>query len=167
MQAFLSGGPVMYVLLVLSVVAVSLILYAVRALRTMRTEPGMWLDDAFGFLERLKQMEEQDSSALAIQAIERACFRVHSAILWLSRLAGMATLLGLLGTVLGISEAFADMQRQGQAGPEVFAAGFYQALHTTIAGLILALPFLLAHHLLKDSLAVRQLDLLMGLQQKK
>tara|TARA_B100001778_G_scaffold262403_1_gene222947 strand:+ start:129 stop:473 length:345 start_codon:yes stop_codon:yes gene_type:complete len=96
----------------------------------------------------------------AVQAIERICFTTHSAILWLSRLASMATLLGLLGTVLGISQAFADMQVQGQAGPDVFAAGIYQALHTTIAGLILALPFLLAHHLLKDALAVRQLDLL-------
>ena len=75
----------------------------------------------------------------------------------------MATLLGLLGTVLGISQAFADMQATGQAGPDVFAAGIYEALHTTIAGLLLALPFLLAHHLLRDALSLRQLELLSSL----
>ncbi len=155
MQAYLAGGPVMYVLTLLSVIAVSLILYSAKALRSMRKDSGNWISRI-----RTSVQELGGGEGATVQAIERICFTTHSAILWLSRLASMATLLGLLGTVLGISQAFADMQVQGQAGPDVFAAGIYQALHTTIAGLILALPFLLAHHLLKDALAVRQLDLL-------
>ncbi len=162
MEAYLAGGPVMYVLTVLSVVAVSLILYASHSLRSMRREPGPWMDRVQSSMASLG-----DSHGAQTQAIERICFSTHSAILWLSRLASMATLLGLLGTVLGISQAFADMQVQGQAGPDVFAAGIYQALHTTIAGLMLALPFLLAHHLLKDALAVRQLDLLSQLKARE
>ena len=161
MEAFLAGGPVMIVLTFLSVVALSLVLYSIHSLRTMHVSAEEWIDRA---QESMNDLGNSDSAS--VQAIERICFRTHSAILWLSRLASMATLLGLLGTVLGISQAFADMQVEGQAGPDVFAAGIYQALHTTIAGLILALPFLLAHHLLKDALAVRQLDLLSGLQRR-
>ncbi|MCB1137945.1 MAG: MotA/TolQ/ExbB proton channel family protein [Leptospiraceae bacterium] len=158
MQAYLAGGPVMYLLTILSIVAVALILYSIFRLHSMRSRRAEWQELALAFLQ-----ESGDGEAAATRAVQRASFRLQSAIHWLSRLAGMATLLGLLGTVLGISQAFADMQATGQAGPDVFAAGIYEALHTTIAGLLLALPFLLAHHLLRDALSLRQLELLSSL----
>ena len=52
----------------------------------------------------------------------------------------MAPLLGLLGTTWGIMRAFDDMAKTGSAGPSVVAAGVAEALVTTGAGLLIAVP---------------------------
>ncbi|MCK5944395.1 MAG: MotA/TolQ/ExbB proton channel family protein, partial [Planctomycetes bacterium] len=65
--------------------------------------------------------------------------------------AAVAPLLGLLGTVLGIADAFAAVEQTGlgsQEGSEALAAGIKVALYTTIFGLFVAIPAtLLAAHL--------------------
>jgi len=61
-----------------------------------------------------------------------------------------APLIGLLGTVWGIMRAFHDMARTGSAGPSVVAAGVAEALFTTAAGLVGAVPaVLLYNHLVR------------------
>jgi biopolymer transport protein ExbB len=61
-----------------------------------------------------------------------------------------APLIGLLGTVWGIMRAFHDMARTGSAGPSVVAAGVAEALFTTAAGLVVAVPaVLLYNHLVR------------------
>ena len=49
-------------------------------------------------------------------------------------------LVGLLGTVWGIMRAFRDMAMTGSAAPSVVAAGVAEALITTAAGLVVAVP---------------------------
>jgi len=54
--------------------------------------------------------------------------------------AAVAPLVGLLGTVWGIMRAFNDMALTGSAAPSVVAAGVAEALVTTAAGLVVAVP---------------------------
>jgi biopolymer transport protein ExbB len=62
----------------------------------------------------------------------------------------IAPLLGLLGTVWGMILAFANIAAyRGLGKPELLAEGIYQALVTTAAGLVIAIPALVAHHHLK------------------
>jgi biopolymer transport protein ExbB len=66
----------------------------------------------------------------------------------LGTMAAVAPLIGLLGTVVGIMRAFGDMARIGSASPSVVAAGVAEALITTAAGLIVAVPaVMLFNHL--------------------
>jgi biopolymer transport protein ExbB/TolQ len=58
----------------------------------------------------------------------------------LGTLGNTAPLIGLLGTVWGIMRAFHDMASTGSAGPSVVAAGVAEALFTTAAGLLVAVP---------------------------
>jgi biopolymer transport protein TolQ len=58
----------------------------------------------------------------------------------------VAPLIGLLGTVWGIMRAFHDMARTGSAGPSVVAAGVAEALFTTAAGLLVAVPAVLIYN---------------------
>ena len=60
----------------------------------------------------------------------------------LATMAAIAPLLGLLGTVWGIMRAFGDMARVGSAAPSVVASGVAEALVTTAAGLVVAVPAL-------------------------
>ncbi len=57
-------------------------------------------------------------------------------------LANAATLLGLLGTVMGLIQAFHNIAVTGSGGPVVVSAGIAQALMTTAFGLIIGIPTL-------------------------
>jgi biopolymer transport protein ExbB len=61
----------------------------------------------------------------------------------LGSMAAIAPLVGLLGTVWGIMRAFHDMSQSGSAAPSVVAAGVAEALLTTAAGLVIAVPAVL------------------------
>ena len=61
----------------------------------------------------------------------------------------LAPLLGFLGTVFGMIQCFAEISvREGQADPSDLAAGISQALITTAAGLIIAIPIQMAYNYL-------------------
>ncbi len=65
---------------------------------------------------------------------------------FLGTMGNTAPLLGLLGTVWGIMRAFHDMARTGSAGPSVVAAGVAEALFTTAAGLLVAVPAVMIYN---------------------
>lgn len=64
----------------------------------------------------------------------------------LGTMAAVAPLVGLLGTVWGIMRAFHDMAAVGSAAPSVVAAGVAEALVTTAAGLVVAVPALMLYN---------------------
>jgi len=80
---------------------------------------------------------------------------------YLSMLANSATLLGLLGTIFGLTTAFSAVGAAEPAQRSAFlAAGISQALNTTAFGLIVAVPTLLLHGFLvsKVEAIVEQVD---------
>ncbi len=64
----------------------------------------------------------------------------------LGTLANVSLLLGLLGTVTGMIRLFGVISEQGPGNPAALASGIAEALITTAAGLIIAIPTRLAHH---------------------
>lgn len=64
-------------------------------------------------------------------------------------LAAVAPLLGLLGTVTGIIQTFGVIKSYGATDPGMMAGGISEALVTTASGLIIAIPILLFHSLLR------------------
>jgi biopolymer transport protein ExbB len=64
----------------------------------------------------------------------------------LGTMGNTAPLIGLLGTVWGIMRAFHDMASTGSAGPSVVAAGIAEALFTTAAGLLVAVPAVILYN---------------------
>jgi biopolymer transport protein ExbB len=64
-------------------------------------------------------------------------------------LAAIAPLLGLLGTVTGIIKTFRTLRSVGHSNIELLAGGRSDALTTTAAGLIVAIPVLIIHSVLK------------------
>jgi biopolymer transport protein ExbB len=65
-------------------------------------------------------------------------------------IAGLAPLLGLLGTVLGMIEAFQAMEAAGkQVEPSILSGGIWKALLTTAVGLIVAVPAIVIHNWLE------------------
>ncbi len=73
-------------------------------------------------------------------------------VTWLSVIADVAPLLGLLGTVVGMIKVFASIMEYGVGDAGVLAGGISQALITTAAGLVVAIPALLLYRYLKSRL---------------
>lgn len=72
--------------------------------------------------------------------------KLEKFLLFLGSMGTIAPLLGLLGTVVGLSRAFKDLALSGSAGPSVVAAGISEALYATIAGLSIAIPTVLFYN---------------------
>ena len=90
-------------------------------------------------------MKEAMETAIAEQTAEQ--FRK---IEYLNIIGNLGPLLGLLGTVLGMIEAFQDLMAQGgDAKPATLAGGISTALTHTFLGLLLAVPCLAAFGVLR------------------
>jgi biopolymer transport protein ExbB len=76
----------------------------------------------------------------------------------LGTIAAVSPLLGLLGTVTGMIRTFKAITVAGVGDPTAMAGGIAEALITTAAGLIIAVPALMAYRYLRgrvDSLVIR------------
>jgi len=83
-----------------------------------------------------KEMEETISNAA-----KEEIFYLERRLGVLATIAGVAPLLGFLGTVTGMIRAFMEIQRLGgNVNSTVLAGGIWEALMTTAAGLIVGIP---------------------------
>lgn len=64
--------------------------------------------------------------------------RLEKGLTWLSMLIAIAPMLGFMGTVIGMIDAFDRIQAEGEMSPSVVAGGIKFALLTTVGGLIVA-----------------------------
>lgn len=176
LQEFLQiGGPVVWILTALSIIALSIILMKLWQFALTRPESSSHLDRV---LDNWKQGESDQALALLKQTrpvdelvlmsikglnsahtelatlkeeLDRvATLRLNQLRAYLRPLEVIATLsplLGLLGTVLGMIVAFQQMEAAGnQVDPSVLSGGIWQALLTTAVGLAVAIPVVMAHN---------------------
>jgi biopolymer transport protein TolQ len=88
------------------------------------------------------------------QALERAAqtasseslTHMESRMTWLATIAQSATFIGLFGTVMGIIDAFHGLGTAGAATLRAVAPGISEALITTAAGLVVAVPALIGYN---------------------
>jgi biopolymer transport protein ExbB len=171
LTAFLhKGGPALWVIALLSILTLALILWKLWRLARQgawargraRTAVGLWCEGgqaaalealarggdlrarlaagAMGALRnpRMNREEAREETTRVAKA-ELAELRVGLRALEL--IATIAPLIGLLGTVLGMIEAFQALQESGaRADPSVLAGGIWEALLTTAAGMGVAIP---------------------------
>jgi len=98
--------------------------------------------------EVIRTMEENPEAAEEKMhiALSEQRLQMERNLGFLGTMGNTAPLLGLLGTVWGIMRAFHDMARTGSAGPSVVAAGVAEALFTTAAGLLVAVPAVMIYN---------------------
>ena len=123
----------MWVLTALSIAALAVMIYLWYSQRS-----GIVLPEA---LEKIKKAKDPAAEGGRIAA------ELTAAVDWLADIAAIAPLVGLLGTVLGMFQAFGGIAADVSAGakPVVLAQGVSQAIVTTIFGLVVAIPCLVAY----------------------
>ena len=73
---------------------------------------------------------------------------------WLATVGSVSPLLGLLGTVLGVMNAFLGIAQGGSGNIAAIAPGVAQALVTTVVGLAVAIPAVIAYNILVNRLGL-------------
>lgn len=167
------GGPVLLVLLVMSVVALAIILLKIYQFLVMRVgEKGFVAhvlkyycaghhEEALRVLARRRgpvaqvmevaivgHAREDLDEKLVREEVQRVAGmqleRMRSYLRGLEVIGTLSPLLGLLGTVLGMIEAFQQLEQVGnRVDPAVLSGGIWEALLTTAAGLVVAIPSLM------------------------
>lgn len=162
-----SGGPVIWLIGALSVICLALILWkiwrllrlgawsrgaaerVVAAYTAGRREESEALGRRGGARARVAAAAVSARSRLPDAAAREETTRhaktelaeARSGLRALELIAQIAPLLGLLGTVLGMIEAFQALQEAGaRADPAALAGGIWEALLTTAAGMAVAIP---------------------------
>jgi biopolymer transport protein ExbB len=163
---YVMGGGLMHGLSVCSVLILGTIVERAYALRGAATVPRRLKGEieralAVGNLSELKRLCEGSGSALARlagQALDPAvtpdtiesagAYEAHRMLRnlpLLVALGNLSTMIGLLGTVLGMIDAFDRIALVGSGDARVVAGGIFLALITTAAGLFAAIAAVAAH----------------------
>jgi len=172
-EFFLKGGPLMWPILLCSVISITIILerfyhlYQARTripnifsrvkslLKENNAEEALKLCEntsgpiahilAIGIHIRHRSLEEKEK--LISRAGSKIIRQLDKNLRALAIIGNTAPLLGLLGTVTGMIRAFMKIQELGgRVDASVLASGIWEALITTAAGLSVAIPTIVFYH---------------------
>lgn len=156
----------MYVLLLLSIAAVAIAIDKYRSLKIARKANAKiaslisqqekldnvrailrvyGIDSPLGvMLDKLYNSEDVDMGLVKESmetAAESEILKLEKGMGWLSTIAAIAPLIGFLGTVTGMVRVFMNIQGQSQNGIDIniLAGGIWEALITTVGGLIVGI----------------------------
>jgi biopolymer transport protein ExbB len=176
------GGPIVAILLVLSVISAAVILLKIFQFWSAGLSKRSFVDPAVdkveagdlgGALEILKKQKTPLARAMAagVRAKMRGDLRdedvaaeisrvgtmeigsLQRYLRWLEVIGNISPLLGLLGTVIGMINAFQSLEAAGtQVDPALLSGGIWVALLTTAVGLIVALPAITALNLFEGKI---------------
>ncbi len=179
---FQKGGPLMYPLLVLGIVAIALIIERFYSLSSKKLIPRKEVEAIFLYLKEGRFTEaittakvhrslatniianvlefymngrrEKEDLELAAEEVARVEIpKLESYINLLGAIAAISPLLGFLGTVTGMIQVFEALSIEGLTNPAVLSSGISQALITTAFGLSIAIPSLAAYWYFRSKLS--------------
>ncbi|MBI5866316.1 MAG: MotA/TolQ/ExbB proton channel family protein [Planctomycetes bacterium] len=182
----MKGGPAMAAILLCSLVALTIVVERLIVLRKRCVIPPGFVSALSGLAaDRGRALEycSSDGSPLAnvcAAAVQRAghpreqvekavegagrreIVRLRQRMRVLGALPQVSTMLGLLGTIFGMIKTFQAVAASGQAlgKTELLAKGIFEAWTCTAAGLLVAIPVLVAYHALMGRIdgLIAQLD---------
>lgn len=95
-----------------------------------------------------RQMPKADVEDLMVSTRLEEKVKMEKLLMFIGSMGTICPLMGLLGTVAGLSSAFSALALSGSAGPSVVAAGISEALFATIMGLAIAIPTVMSYNYL-------------------
>jgi len=163
----------MYVLMVISVIAIGIVIEKYRQLKKVKAA-NLKLQTSLKQQDKLDNMRsvlkihgeqsplgqmldklfnsKTDNPELINQSMESAAnMQLHElerGMGWLSTFAAIAPLIGFLGTVIGMVKVFMNIQGNSQSGVDIsmLAGGIWEALLTTIGGLIVGIVVIIFYN---------------------
>jgi biopolymer transport protein ExbB len=180
------GGPVMWPLLIMSIIAVAVIAERAWAMQKAKTNVNEFLTKIRKSLivnksvrDAMKVCEQYRGPVASImkaglmkyghpkedveKTIETAALyevsRLERGLVVLASIANVAPLLGFFGTVTGMIKSFDALAEAGLSNPGLVASGISEALITTAGGLAVAIPTQLGYNYFMNSINKKVRDI--------
>lgn len=174
-QLTLEGGPIMIPIALMWIVAIYLFIERLLTIRKANQDPEAFMSKVKelvlrGDINGARMMCNRQDSPIArmiekgisrigspLKTIEASIenvgklevFKLEKNLPTLATIAGAAPMIGFLGTVIGMVQAFiAISQEEGSVSPKLLSSGIYTAMITTVAGLIVGIIAYLAYNFL-------------------
>ena len=171
-ELYWTGGVFMHPILMCSIIGLAIIIERLFFFAKARTNTGRLMNELLrvlneeGFESAQRMLHGTRGPIAAVlhsglarakkgpEAVEKAITTAASietallerGLIWLATVANIAPLLGFLGTVSGMIHAFEAIAAAEEVSAKLVATGIYEALITTAAGLIVAIPVQTAHN---------------------
>jgi len=166
-----NGGWLMVPIIACSIIALAISVERLLALRVTKIAPPQLLGEVWGWIKnnqldtnKLRELKQSSPLGLLLatgianakhgRAVMKESLEESAAVVVygmerylnaLGTVALVAPMLGLIGAVLGIIEVFNDIRFHGTGDANALAGGISEALITTAAGLIVAVPATIMH----------------------
>ncbi len=155
-ERFQQGGMIGKIIVIIGIIGVLVglwrlfVLFMVKSAvgrqkRSQAPSKGNPLGRVMAAYEGAKSSDEETLELKLDEAILQEAPKLDFGLNFLKLLAGIAPLLGLLGTVTGMIITFDQITLFGTGDPKLMAGGISQALITTVLGLITAVPIMFLH----------------------
>lgn len=181
LSLLLRGGMLMYVLGIISIAAIAIIIEKYIQFRKARKANALLMDKIKGCLDKSeaqKMLEEMDDAAplsslltqllqiesndldLINQSMEAAAAvelsKLERGLTWLSTFSAIGPLIGFLGTVIGMVRVFMNIESHSGGGVDIslLAGGIWEAMLTTIGGLVVGIITIIFYNDLVQKLEV-------------
>lgn len=178
-ELFRAGGPLMWIILLCSLVALTIIFERLLTLRRRNIAPEGLLQQIIdlaasgkvshdkiqkvrahsplgqvfaGGLDNLHHGQEAFREGLE-EAGKLVVHRLGRYLNTLGTIASISPLIGLLGTVIGMIKVFTEITASGVGDPTVLSGGISEALITTAAGLSVGIPCLMFYRHFRGKIA--------------
>ena len=168
-EYFVKGGPIMWPLLMCSLVSLTIVIERIIFFRGIKVNHNLIqkilelisdkeFDKALKILEKIyvpfkdvfneaiKNFNSQSLEPILKDTAEQQIPKLEKYLTILSSIASVSTLLGFLGTVTGMIKAFESIAAAGAASPQIVSKGIAEALTTTAAGLFIAIPTIIFYN---------------------
>ena len=130
-----------------------------EAIELCEAEPNFFTNIVAAGLPKLNASFEAMEKALEEMAEEEA-LKLHTKVGWLSFIAAVSPMMGLLGTVAGMIGAFNVIAAtKGQADPSQLSSGISGALVTTMFGLLVAIPVTFAFTVFRNKVVKMSIEI--------
>lgn len=147
------GGTIMYILLALNMIGYAIMLIKLIKLMGIKRRSAVFFTKEIMVNMHKKKVNTNSNDALIKMLQDElniSMNKMETGLTTVRIIATVAPLLGLLGTVIGILNAFMTVSKSGLDDPSAFAGGISLALITTIGGLIVAIPHNIGYNYLNN-----------------
>ena len=185
MDSIMAAGAIGWLIILLSVVALAVAIENFVSLKRDKLAPPELIDEVQALYDEGQFQEAMELCEAEPNFFTRICgagiskighdfdvitksieemgdeeaIKLHQKVGWLSMIANVAPMMGLLGTVSGMVTAFNTIASSGgQASPAELAGGISVALLTTLFGLIVAIPTTATFVFLRNNLVISVIE---------
>ncbi len=150
------GGAIAYILVALNIIGFTIIVWKMIEIKLFKSKKNKNLDQSI--IDRVVKYDTDRHMVVETvkTEIEIEFKPLYSGLTTIENIANVSPLLGLLGTVIGIFQAFSVIASAGLDDAAGFASGIQLALITTVIGMIVSIPHVIFYNYLANIIGNQQ-----------